>query len=71
MLANRAVGTNEWNHMKLGAENGRHNMMVYEGLVRHSHGANSCFIVIPDDMELKQRLMHANHDSPILSHLGV
>ena len=46
----------EWNHVKLDAENGRHNMIIYEGLVCHSHRADSGVIVMLDDMELKKQL---------------
>ena len=55
---------NEWNCIKLDAENRRHNMMIYMGLVCCSRGAKSYVIVIPDDTELKQQLMHDHHDSP-------
>ena len=66
----RAVSIDEWNCIKLDSENGRHNMMIYEGLVYCSHGADSHVIVTPDDVELKQQLMHDHHDSPTSGHLG-
>ena len=50
----KAEGRDKWNHIKLDAENGRHNMMIYEGLVHRSHGADSLIIVIPEDTKLKQ-----------------
>ena len=56
------MGTDEWNYIKLDAENGGHNMLIYVGLVCHSHGANSSVIVISDYTELKQQLMHKHHD---------
>ena len=65
------MGMDEWNHIKFDAENRRHNMIVHDGLVCHSHGANSYVIVIPFDMKLKHLLMHNHHDSPILVHLGI
>ena len=43
----------DWNHIKLDAVNGWHNMMIYKGLVCCSHGADSRITVIPDDTELK------------------
>ena len=49
----RAKGTDEWNHIKLDAEDGRHNMMIYKGLVFHSCRVDSHVIVILDDTELK------------------
>ena len=65
----RTVGMVEWNCIKLDTENGRHNMMIYEGIVCRSHGADSHVTVIPHDMELQQRLTHQHHDSPTLGHL--
>ena len=66
----KVVGMDEWNHIKLDDENGRHNMMIYEGFFCHFHGVSSHVIVIPDDMELKQYLMHDYYDSSNSSYLG-
>ena len=45
----RAQGTDEYNRIKLDAANGQHNVMIYEGLVSHSCGADSHVIIIPDN----------------------
>ena len=42
-----------WNCIKLDSENGRYNMMIYEGLVGCLCWDDSCVIVIPNNMELK------------------
>ena len=66
----KAVSIDEWNCIKLDAENWRHSMLIYERLVCCLHGVDSRVPVIPDDMELKQQLMHDHHDLPTLGHLG-
>ena len=43
---------NKWIHIKLDAENGKQNLMIYKGLICCSHGTDSLDIVMPDDMEL-------------------
>ena len=45
-------------------------MMIYEGLVYHSCGADSRVIIIPKDTELKQCLLHDHRDLPTSDHLG-
>ena len=44
--------------------------MIYEGLVYCSCGANSHILFMPNDMELKQWVMHNHHASPTLGHFG-
>ena len=67
----RAEGMDEWNRTKLDAANGWHNMMIYEGLVCRSCGADSHVTVTPDNKELKHCLIYDHHNSPTLGRLGL